>query len=125
MQALHRGIGSGPVTPFEVAVLEELRLIRAELAASRRSTTAANPHHVRLLDAIVGPAGDPEPTSSLTVEEILRDAEADFELAEALQICGVTDTYSLGALLRTIKRQQPHPRIRIERDGRAWLFERC
>jgi hypothetical protein len=98
----------------QAAIRDELRQIRESFKAPGSS----DPRHDRLLDSIDGALGDRElPFSS---EEVIDAGEVNYELGAALAACDIADTGALGALLRTIKAGQQHPRFLLLRDSRNW-----
>lgn len=116
------------MTEFQIEVLELLRGIRDHLVAESRSpvlrAATMTPHRERFIDSLaIAFRGNDLPFDS---GEVLEASVVNYELGEAMAVCGVTDTAGVGALLRSIHKTQGHPRYRLVRDDRAWRLEpRC
>lgn len=106
-------------------IVQELRAIRQaverQAPQSGQNVPSAACRYADLLLAIAEACG----AEGLPFEvcEVLRDADSNDDLAEALRESRIADTSELGAALRSLRNKRVEGFV-LRRDGRQWRIDR-
>lgn len=102
-------------------ILIELRAIRAAVEASPSAPTVDDRARA-VLAALADTLGD-DLDVPFTPSEVLRHADTDHALAEALRLAGIRDARKLGCVFRSA-RDRDLDGLTLRRDGEEWRIDR-